>query len=279
MATFQLELSSLPSVSFEKIDLLPECSGIYFVVDSLSRVVYIGQAENIFKRWKTQHHRKYQIQQIHQENPVKIAWLVWNQEDLKVAENYWINFYHPLLNGTQVKTEKTIPSEVILRELLEQIRRLIVVIGIQKATKSQLPTVYLKYNYENSGKNGCAKTIKNFQKENKDRATNLKIKRNSYGKYIVGYNMRPGSREHKTVSRIQSSYNNHWVLACNGVIIDITPSNEQDFKFLREQDNSTWRKLAGIKVRAVNNPRDDYLNLVPMIDDPIPLLWTGKINL
>jgi DNA-directed RNA polymerase subunit F len=238
------------------------------------------------ERWKT-HHRLHQLKEIHQESLVRLAWLVWTEEDLSTAEKYFINLYQPLLNGTKVKIPKTIPSEIILIELLEQIRLLTVIIGIHPATNNKLTTVYLKYDYENSGDNGCARTIKKFKKENKDRGSNLRIKRSKYGEYRT-HNLRPGSREHKVISRIKSSYNNHWEIACNGVIIDITPTNKDNIKLLRNSENSNWRKLAGIKLRTVNNFQGfEYLdfydsfkrehpNLSIMVDDPIPLLWIRK---
>ncbi|MEO1004596.1 MAG: GIY-YIG nuclease family protein, partial [Cyanobacteria bacterium J06638_38] len=114
-----------------------------------------------------------------------------------------------------------------------------------------------------------------------------KIKRSNYGEYRT-HNLRPGSREHKIISRIKSSFNNHWKIACNGVIIDITPVNRERFKLLRASQNSKWRKLANIKVRAIKEPQiledlnlsnyfeDKYHNLCALVSDPIPLLWSSK---
>ena len=287
MKLSNFDLLELPYVDLTQLELLPTCSVIYFAIDSQNRVLYVGLSVNLPQRWKT-HHRLYQLKEIHEENPVRIAWLVWTEKDLSTAEKYFINRYQPLLNGTKVKIPQTIPSEIILRELLEQIRLLTVVIGIHPATNNKLTTVYLKYNYENSGTNGCAITIKKFKKDNKNRGSNLRIKRSKYGEYRVGWNMRPGSREHKKISRIKSSYNNHWKIACNGVIIDITPTNKDNFKLLRSYENSKWRKLAGTKLRTVNNFqcfeyldfsnyfKREHSNLSIMISDPIPLLWVEK---
>ncbi|MEA5508754.1 GIY-YIG nuclease family protein [Crocosphaera sp. UHCC 0190] len=277
MKTLEKELNLLPSVSFDNLDELPEYSGIYFVIDSSDRIIYIGQSENILNRWKNNHHRKPQIEEIHLDYPVKIACKAWNKEDLKTAEKYYINHYHPLLNGTDVKLPKTIPSEVMVRKLLEKIRLLVIIIGIKKAHQNHLPIIYLKYNYENTGKNGCARIIKEFKKEYQTKGTNLKITRTSYGEYTT-HNVRPGSREHKVISRIKSSYNNHWTIPCNGVIVDITPVDKAEFYFLRDPDNSSFKKLAEIKIRSVNTTsivNSFNLGLIPMVDDPIPLLWTG----
>ncbi len=286
MKLSNFNLSELPYVDFMQLEKLPTCSAIYFAIDSQNRVLYVGLSVNLAERWKT-HHRLYQLKEIHENSPVRIAWLVWTEEDLSTAEKYFIERYQPLLNGTKIKIAKTIPSEVILKELLEQIRLLIVVIGVQSSTKNQLTTVYLKYDYENSGERGCARTIKKFKKENLSRASNLKIKRSKYGEYLT-HNLRPGSREHKKISRIKSSYNNHWQIGCNGVILDITPIDKDRFRLLRNPNNSSWKKLAGIKVRAINDFqifddcafgkffKSEYSHLSIMKHDPIPLLWINK---
>ena len=276
-------LLKLPYVNLTQLKNLPTCSAIYFAIDSQDRVLYVGKSLNLAERWKG-HHHLHHLQKIDEENSVRIAWIVWTEKDLSIAEKYFIKYYQPLLNGTRVKTVKTIPSEVILRELLQQIRLLTVVIGIQPATKNKLTTVYLKYDYENSGDNGCARTMKKFKRENKERGSNLNIKRTKYGEYRT-YNVRPGSREHKSISRIKSSYNNHWEIGCNGVTIDITPINNYDFKILRNKDNSNWKKLADIKIRAINNIRafnicrdsEDFNEPFSiMTNDPIPLFWINN---
>ncbi len=278
MKQLQINLDSLPSVSLNELNNLPSISGIYVAFDCNNRFLYIGKANNIFERWKS-HHRKEQLSEINQGDAVRIAWLPWNEEDLDSVESYLINRYQPLFNNTRVTRKQVIPSEVILRELLQEIRLLIVVIGITTDNQHQIPTVYTKYNYENSGKNGCASVIKSFCKNNKERRAGF-IKRQKYGLYRT-HNLRPGSREHKQISRIKSSYNNHWTIPCNGVIIDITPLDEYEFKALRNKDNSAWRKLAGIKIRALTNQRDINSfghGFTPMTEDPLPLLWQDNLG-
>lgn len=264
-------LSQLPFVFLSESDQLPDHSGIYFVIDSDNKVLYIGQTKSLVKRWKG-HHRKHQFLQITEKSFIKIAWLICAVEDLTSAESYLINYYRPLYNQTKIINPELIPSEVVLRELLQQIKPLIVIVGIKQATPNNLLTVYINYNYENSGKNGCAQKIKRFQKENREKKTNLNIKQIKFGEYRT-HNTRPGSREHKVISRLKSSYNNHWIIPCNGVLIDITPLDEQTFQFLRNPQNSKLKPLAGIKIRStIDNITDASLS--PMINDPIPLLWT-----
>ncbi|MBW4534081.1 MAG: hypothetical protein KME09_09090 [Pleurocapsa minor HA4230-MV1] len=55
----------LPKVSLETKELLPEYSGIYYVVDENKIVWYVGKAQNIRKRWQGKaHHRIYQLKQL-----------------------------------------------------------------------------------------------------------------------------------------------------------------------------------------------------------------------
>ena len=90
------------------------------------------------------------------------------------------------------------------------------------------------------------------------------------------------------VSRIKSSYNNHWTINCNGIVTDITPLNNYDFKLLRNKNNSSLQKLGGIKIRAINNfqvfnecrsresLKNKYLSLEIIKHDLIPLFWLNE---
>ena len=65
------EILNLSKVSLETKELLPEYSGIYYVVDENNLVWYIGKAKNIRKRWKGKaHHRIYQLQQLNHANNI-----------------------------------------------------------------------------------------------------------------------------------------------------------------------------------------------------------------
>jgi hypothetical protein len=268
------DLFSLPSVSLPEADQLPDCAGIYFAMDSNRQILYIGQARDIAKRWRTKHHRKPELEKHHQNYPVHLAWLAWNQEDLNSAERYFINRYKPLFNGTPVPESEVFKSEILFKQLLEEIRSLVVVYGVELGSSTKLTKVYLYYNYENSGKNGFAATIKQFKAAHKEEWRHLKSWKRNDRRYHAAQTMRPGSREHKKVSRIQTSYNNHWEIACNGVILDIMPTDAEDFRHYRRPENSAWRKLAGVKVKAFQSPSREGRNLLAMSDDPIRLFWS-----
>lgn len=97
-----IDLFQLPSVYLSDLKKLPDCTAIYFVLDSKNRVFSIGQATNLGARW-INHHREYQLEEIDKDYPVRIAWQVWNEEGLSEAEKYLIKAFQPLLNGTKVK--------------------------------------------------------------------------------------------------------------------------------------------------------------------------------
>ena len=54
------DLNNLPEVKLVGKGKLPTVAGIYFAVDRFDRIWYIGQAQNINKRWHN-HHRFYQL--------------------------------------------------------------------------------------------------------------------------------------------------------------------------------------------------------------------------
>jgi len=81
----------LPSVNFEQKYLLPEISGIYFVVDGEKNIIYIGRATNIKKRWMNHH-------QMNNCSDCKIHWMeVKGKTQLKLEHQY-ITKFRPKLN-------------------------------------------------------------------------------------------------------------------------------------------------------------------------------------
>jgi hypothetical protein len=269
----------LPSVHLSELKKLPDCTAIYFAIDSENRILYVGQAANLTVRWRN-HHRQYQLEEIDKISPVRIAWLVWNSNGLDEAEESLIKHFHPLLNGTEVKSPAIIPSEVILRDFLKAFSRRLIIIGIKPKTTNELPNVYLKYDWMDCSPKGTAANIKNFIQQNKDKNTSLKFQWQKYGR-IYGEVVRPGSRAQKVIARQNRSYNNHWEIACNGVIIHITPTNH--YKELKPIAHSSY--LAGIKLLSLTEVglsqmsskyAYEFSGLSSISSDPIPLLWVNK---
>jgi hypothetical protein len=91
-----LNIQALPSVSLEDRDRLPRCPGIYFAIDSLGQVQYIGRSVNLNQRWKY-HHRQSDLDacqgvQIHH---LEIS----SPELLPEVEAALIEWFEPRLNG------------------------------------------------------------------------------------------------------------------------------------------------------------------------------------
>ncbi len=218
-----LDPLQLPSVSLTNRKELPTYSTIYFAIDTSDRILYVGQAQNLAERWKS-HHRLHKLAEINKESPVRIAWKAWNKEDLAAAEKILIKQFQPLLNNTKVETPTVIPSEDVLIDFIKAFQQRLIIFGTELKNSDQLLHVHLKYDWTNCSPKGTAAKIKGHIKTNKDKNTSLKFKRHSYIKFddFAGEVFRPGSRAHKKKAREHRSYNNHWELACNGVVIHIT---------------------------------------------------------
>ncbi len=271
----------LPYVDLSELKKLPNCPAIYFAIDSENRLLYVGQATNLAARWKN-HHRAYQLQEINKDSLVKIAWQPWTLEDLIDAEKYFITNLHPLLNGTEVKTPDIIPSEFILRDFLKTFSRRLIIAGLTPRSTEQLAQVYLRYDWKDCSPKGTAAKIKKFILENKGKNTSIKFHWKKYGKIYDAEVLRPGSRSQKVNARQNRSYNNHWEVPCNGVLIHITPTDY--YKEIKEKTDV--KKLAGINLRTLTTTAlvemsmkyiyHDFSGLFPYNSDIVPLLWVNS---
>ncbi|HBE47432.1 MAG TPA: excinuclease ABC subunit C, partial [Cyanobacteria bacterium UBA11369] len=92
----------LPHININSRGLLPEKSGIYYVLDEKSIIWYIGQAKNLRVRWaRKSHHRLYQLQKQHK-NKFTIYYELVAESLLDAIEKQRIEHYNPQLNGTKV---------------------------------------------------------------------------------------------------------------------------------------------------------------------------------
>ncbi|MDJ0553348.1 MAG: hypothetical protein QNJ68_02685 [Microcoleaceae cyanobacterium MO_207.B10] len=220
------------------------------------------------------------MEEIDQESPVRIAWKASNKEDLTVAEKSLIRHFQPLLNNTEVETPTVIPSEVVLRDFLKTFSRRLIIFGTEFRNSYELLHVHIKYDWTNCSPKGTAAKIKEYIKTNQDRNTSLKFKRHRYSRFdlFAGEVFRPGSRAHKTTAREHRSYNNHWELACNGVVIQITPVDS----YREYKDKTQKLKLAGVNFRAITpeafseaqkSNDSEFSRLSCYISDRVSLLW------
>lgn len=122
------EILQLPWVSTDELDLLPEDPGVYFVM-SAGKVIYVGKAQNLMRRWMS-HHRLDQVRLV---GDADIHYAVVAVEDVGMLEVEMIELFSPLLNNTRspvnpliemaepVKTRQRSPMELLVDQL-SQIR-------------------------------------------------------------------------------------------------------------------------------------------------------------
>ncbi|MCL1463474.1 GIY-YIG nuclease family protein [Argonema galeatum] len=137
---------ALPKVSFQAKQLLPEYSGIYYILDETNNVWYIGQAKNLRKRWQGKaHHRIYQLE-TQKKKHFTIYYEQVNESQLDSVEKQRIEKYHPHLNSSSVKTKKVRPTETLLRETIAAIADFAFLLGVEpprKEVESQISNPWL----------------------------------------------------------------------------------------------------------------------------------------
>lgn len=91
----ELKLDTLPWLPLEEKTAFPKRSAIYFAIDSLGTVQYIGRAVNVRNRWGN-HHRYNELNAI---GNIKIACLFVDlPELLPEIETGLIKYFEPVLN-------------------------------------------------------------------------------------------------------------------------------------------------------------------------------------
>lgn len=91
-----LDVSALPSVCLTHRAGLPTTAAIYFAIDSLGQIQYIGQSVNLRQRWAN-HHRQSQLDAI---GNINIAWLeISDPSLLQEIEEALIEHFDPPFNG------------------------------------------------------------------------------------------------------------------------------------------------------------------------------------
>lgn len=123
-------------LNLEKVDLknkhlLPEYSGIYYVLDESNIVWYIGKAKNLKKRWNGKaHHRLYQLSSQSRKKFYiyykKLSFINLDEEEKKLIAQY-----RPHLNSSPVKKKRVLPAENLLRETILKLPDFLVVLGIE----------------------------------------------------------------------------------------------------------------------------------------------------
>lgn len=126
---------TLPKVFLQAKQILPDYSGIYYVLDENNNVWYIGKAKNIRKRWQGKaHHRIYQLE-AQKRKHFTIYYEQVSETQLDNIEKQRIEKYHPHLNASSVKTKKVRPTETLLRETIAAIADFAFIVGVEPPRK------------------------------------------------------------------------------------------------------------------------------------------------
>ena len=108
-----IDLKSLPWLPLDEKTAFTKQSAIYFAIDSLSNVQYIGRSQNVHGRWAS-HHRYDQLSTM---GGVKIAYLFVDlPELLPEIEAALIEYFNPPLNTVKpnLATKKFKPRSIAL---------------------------------------------------------------------------------------------------------------------------------------------------------------------
>ncbi|MDJ1173793.1 GIY-YIG nuclease family protein [Roseofilum sp. BLCC_M114] len=137
-------LLQLPHIPLQTKELLPESSGIYYVLDQAHKVWYIGQAKNICKRWQGKTHHRIAQLEAQKKTHFTIYYELVSKDQLDEVEKQRIEKYHPHLNESPVQAKKVLPSETLLRETLVAISDFAFILGIEPPRED---IVDLDYDY------------------------------------------------------------------------------------------------------------------------------------
>ena len=130
-----VDILTLAKVVLQARQMLPEYSGIYYVIDETNNVWYIGKAKNIRKRWQGKaHHRIYQLE-AQKKQHFTIYYEPVRESQLNSTEKQRIEKYLPHLNATPVKTKNLRPTETLLRETLVAIADFAFILGVEPPRK------------------------------------------------------------------------------------------------------------------------------------------------
>lgn len=104
-----IDLLSLPSFPLSKKAKLPSVAGIYFAIDSLGVVQYIGRSANIKQRWRC-HHNQRELETM---GSVRIAYITCPEDLLAQVETALVSWFLPPLNGGRVSYLTNTSIEVV----------------------------------------------------------------------------------------------------------------------------------------------------------------------
>lgn len=104
-------------------DRLPDKAGIYFIYDEKERLLYIGQAKSLQKRWVGKSHHRYKQFSCKGLDKILIKYILTSVGDLDELEAQYIKWYKPSLNDTKV--QEYFPKKSLRYSELQRLLKLI----------------------------------------------------------------------------------------------------------------------------------------------------------
>ncbi|MFE1748281.1 GIY-YIG nuclease family protein [Coleofasciculus sp. H7-2] len=249
----------LSHIAIKSRDLLPEQSGIYYVIDEKSIIWYIGQAKNLRSRWAgDSHHRFYQLQK-QRKKQFTIYYELVAELQLDAIERQRIEQYSPQLNGTKVKIKKLHPTETLLRETLVILAPYSFVLGIESPRKEDLKLIEDSVFWQDEWR--VQKAVLPLK------VIHVCINLNELGEAIKDQDWLSMCRFLKKVFRKRSNYSDNWAckgkisyeysgmfflrrLLVNGVAIEVYVTNQEAVALIEHYE---LIQLSGVKIRSVND--------------------------
>ncbi len=125
----------LSKISLSMKHLLPEYSGIYYVLDENNHIWYIGKTKNLNKRWQGKAHHRIDQLESQKKRYFTIYYEQVSVSQLDHVETQRIETYCPELNSTPVKTKAVRPTETLLRETIIAIADFAFILGVEPPRK------------------------------------------------------------------------------------------------------------------------------------------------
>ncbi|MBE9145123.1 GIY-YIG nuclease family protein [Planktothrix mougeotii] len=240
----------LPHVLLKSKELLPEDSGIYYVIDENELIWYIGKAKNIKTRWSGKtHHRILQLGS--QKGKVfHIYFEIISPDQLTKVEKARIEQYKPQLNGSKVKTKTIRPAETLLRETLNALSEYIIIIGIEPPRKDD-PVYIEKCNkFGNNWRilkkvlplpiiHLCIDLTNIYQNSENYRAVNLAIDKAFSSRKAYSHQWESRKTESTSIR-----------LLVNGYAVEVYDISKEAIALITGYEFTT---LAGVPVRVINS--------------------------
>ncbi|MEG3925451.1 MULTISPECIES: hypothetical protein [unclassified Microcoleus] len=241
----------LPHISLKSRTLLPEESGIYYVVDENSIIWYIGKAKNLRTRWTgDSHHRLYQLQK-QRKQQFTIYYELLPESLLDIIEQQRIEQYSPQLNGTKVKAKKLAPTETLLRQTLFSLAPYSFVLGVESARKEDIKFIEDSINWQDRWRV-------------KKGVLPLKVIHICINVSELGKDWKSAVRFFKNLFRKRSNYSNNWEFPCkgqriyelsvtrllvNGFAIEVYQIDKEALEYIQGYDLT---QVANVDIRAVD---------------------------